>query len=68
MVIEQCDNSNNGEVVVALVGDEEVTLKRIEQKPGEVVLHPANAGMEAMMYSPDEVQIQGVLRGLLRSY
>jgi repressor LexA len=68
VVIEQRDSANNGEIVVALVRNEEVTLKRIEQKPGEVVLHPANAGMEAMRYTPDEVQIQGVLRGLLRSY
>ena len=50
------------------VRNEEVTLKRIEQKRGEVVLHPANAGMEAMAYLPDEVQVQGVLKGLLRSY
>jgi repressor LexA len=40
----------------------------IEQKPGQVVLHPANAGMEAMAYLPDEVQVQGVLKGLLPSY
>ena len=68
VVIEQRDSASNGEIVVALVRNEEVTLKRIEQKPGEVILHPANAWMEAMNYSPDEVQIQGVLRGLLRSY
>jgi repressor LexA len=45
-----------------------VTLKRIEQKPGQVILHPANAGMQPMAYAPEEVQIQGVLKGLLRSY
>ena len=68
MVIEQRDSANNGDIVVALVRKEEVTLKRIEQKRGEVVLHPANARMEAMRYASDEVQIQGVLKGLLRSY
>jgi len=68
VVIEQRDCANNGEIVVALVGNEEVTLKRIEQKQGEVVLYPANANMEAMTYSPNELQIQGVLRGLLRVY
>jgi repressor LexA len=68
VVIEQRDTANNGEIIVALVNNEEATLKRIEQKPGKVILHPANASMEALMYSPDEVQIQGVLRGLLRSY
>ena len=68
VVIEQRDSANNGEIVVALVRNEEVTLKRIEQKPGEVVLHPANVSMEAMTYLPDEVQMQGLLKGLLRSY
>ena len=68
VVIEQRDSANNGDIVVALVRNEEVTLKRIEQKPGQVVLRPANASMETMTYSPDEVQIQGVLKGLLRSY
>ena len=48
VVIEQRDSANNGEIVVALVRNEEVTLKRVEQKPGEVVLHPANAGMKLL--------------------
>jgi repressor LexA len=68
VVIEQRDSARNGEIVVALVNREEVTLKRIEQQPGRVILHPANASMEPMTYSPDAVQIQGVLRGLMRSY
>jgi repressor LexA len=67
VVIEQRDSARNGEFVVALVNNEEATLKRIEQQPGRVVLHPANAAMEPMAYSPDAVQIQGILRGLLRS-
>jgi len=54
--------------VVALIGNEEATLKRIEQKPGKVVLHPANHTMSPMEYAPDQVTIQGVLVGLLRSY
>jgi len=68
VVIEQRDSARNGEIVVALVNSEEVTLKRIEQQPGRVILHPANAAMEPMTYAPDAVQVQGVLRGLLRSY
>jgi repressor LexA len=68
VVIEQRDSARNGEIVVALVNNEEATLKRIEQQPGQVILHPANVSMTAMTYAPDEVQIQGVLRGLLRSY
>ena len=68
VVIEQCDSARNGEIVVALIRNEEVTLKRLEQQPGRVILYPANAAMSPMVYSPDEVQIQGVLRGLLRRY
>ena len=68
VVIEQRDSARDGEIVVALVNNEEATLKRIEQKPGQVILHPANASLTPLVYSPDEVQIQGVLRGLLRSY
>jgi repressor LexA len=68
VVIEQCDCARNGEIVVALVNNEEVTLKRIEQHPGRVILHPANASMEPMAYAPAAVQVQGVLRGLLRRY
>jgi repressor LexA len=68
VVIEQRDSALNGEIVVALVNNEEATLKRIEQQPGRVILHPANATLEAMSYAPDAVQIQGVLRGLLRRY
>jgi repressor LexA len=68
VVIEQNDSARNGEIVVALVNREEATLKRIEQRPGEVILQPANADMQPMTYAPGEVQIQGVLRGLLRRY
>jgi repressor LexA len=68
VVIEQKDTARNGEIVVALVEGSDATLKRIEQKPGEVILHPANAEMSPMHYLPDQVQIQGVLVGQMRSY
>jgi repressor LexA len=68
IVVENRTNARNGEIVVALVDGSDATLKRIEQKPGEVVLHPANSGMHAMHFSPDRIQIQGVLVGQMRSY
>jgi repressor LexA len=68
VVIEQRNTAENGDIVVALVNNEEATLKRIEQQTGQVILHPANASMTAMRYAPEEVAIQGVLRGLLRRY
>ncbi|GAB6040351.1 transcriptional repressor LexA [Endothiovibrio diazotrophicus] len=68
VVIEQRDHARNGEVVVALVDGEEATLKRIEQRPGEVVLHPANAAMEPLRYPPQRIAIQGVVVGQMRRY
>ena len=68
VVIEHRDHARNGEIVVALVDGEEATLKRLEQRSGEVVLHPANSSLSAMHFSPDQVQIQGVLVGQMRRY
>ncbi|MGD2073469.1 MAG: transcriptional repressor LexA [Gammaproteobacteria bacterium] len=68
VVIEERNHARNGEIVVALIDNEEATLKRIEQKPGQVILHPANAAMSPMVYVPQQVRIQGVLVGLLRRY
>jgi len=68
VVIEQKNTARNGEIVVALIEDADATLKRIEQKPNEVILHPANQSMAAMHYHPDQVKIQGVLVGQMRSY
>jgi repressor LexA len=68
VVIESCSSARNGEIVVALINREEATLKRIEQTPAEVILHPANITMLPVAYPPEAVEIQGVLRGLLRRY
>jgi len=68
VVIEHRDRARNGEIVVALVDGEEATLKRLEQRPNEVVLHPANSSLSAMHFNPKQVQIQGVLVGQMRRY
>lgn len=68
VIIEQQERADNGDIVVALVNNDEVTLKKIEQKPGKVILYPANSSMAAMIFRPDQVRIQGVLRGLMRHY
>jgi repressor LexA len=68
VVIEQRSHARNGEIVVALVDGSEATLKRIEQRPGKVVLHPANPALKSMTYKPDQVQIQGALVGQMRRY
>jgi len=68
IIVEQRDQARNGEIVVALIDGADATLKRIEQTPGEVILHPANSRMSPMHFSPDQVAIQGVLVGQMRSY
>jgi len=68
VVIEQRDYARNGEIVVALIDNHEATLKYIEQSPGKVLLIPANSAMTTQIYAPEQVQIQGILVGQMRSY
>jgi len=68
VVIEQRSHARNGEIVVALIDNQEATLKYIEQTADEVLLIPANSSMEAMRFHPSQVSIQGVLVGQMRSY
>ena len=68
VIIEQRSHARNGEIVVALVDKTEATLKHIEQYPHETVLIPANKNMQALRFLPQQVEIQGVLVGLMRSY
>ena len=68
VVIEQRNYARNGEIVVALINQVEATLKYIEQTPESILLIPANSTMTAMVYKPEQVEIQGVLVGQMRSY
>jgi repressor LexA len=68
VVIEQRKEARNEEIVVALIDGYETTLKRIAQRPGEIVLYPANRDLQPMTLAPERVQIQGVIIGQLRSY
>ncbi len=68
VVVESRNHARNGEIVVALVDGNEATLKRIEQRPGQILLHPANAALRPLVYAPEQVQIQGVVVGQMRRY
>ncbi|MFP6743031.1 MAG: transcriptional repressor LexA, partial [Alphaproteobacteria bacterium] len=67
-IIERCDSAENGAIVVALVDDYEVTLKRLRRKGASVALEPANASFETRIFPPDRVKVQGRLVSLLRRY
>ena len=68
VIIEERNHARNGEIVVALVDDNEDTLKRIEQRRGKVIMYPANSAQQPIEYPAGRVQIQGVLVGLMRRY
>jgi repressor LexA len=68
VVVEARGQARNGEMVVALVDHQEATLKRIEQRPGEVLLHAENAAYPPQRYASDRIQIQGVVVAALRRY
>ena len=68
VIIQRREQAENGAIVVALVDDGEVTLKRIRRKGQSIALEPANKSYETRIFPPDRVQVQGVLVGLLRQY
>lgn len=67
-LVRRTDVARDGEIVVALVRNEEATLKYLRREGGMVRLDPANGAYEPQIYRPDEVQVQGKLSGLLRRY
>jgi repressor LexA len=67
-IIQRCDTAENGSIVVALIEDQEVTLKRIRKRKHAIALEPANSLYETRIFGPDQVTVQGKLVGLLRTY
>lgn len=70
VVIEHRTSASNGEIVVALIGGQEVTLKRLGDGPSAdtLSLYPENHAMQPMIFARDEVQVQGVVVGQMRRY
>ncbi|MEO1687398.1 MAG: transcriptional repressor LexA [Pseudomonadota bacterium] len=68
VVIERRDQAQDGDIVVALVEDEEATLKRLRRRGDSVALEAANPAYETRVYRADQVAIQGRLVGLIRTY
>ncbi|AKH41663.1 repressor LexA [Altererythrobacter atlanticus] len=67
-LVRRTNTARDGEIVVALVRNEEATLKYLHHEGGKVRLDPANPAYDAQVYLPEEVQVQGKLAGLLRRY
>lgn len=68
VVIERRENAKNGEQVVALLNSGEATLKRFYKEGSRIRLQPANRTMEPRVVNADQVKVQGVVIGVLRSY
>ena len=68
VVIRRGNTANSGEIVVALVMEEEATLKRLRRKGASIALEAANPAYETRIFGPDQVQVQGKLVGLIRRY
>jgi len=68
VIIRRCDNAENGDIVVALIDDLEVTLKRLRRAGSKIVLEPENDAYEPRILEPERVKIQGTLANLLRTY
>jgi repressor LexA len=68
VIIQKCDNAENGSIIVALVDGEEVTLKRLRRAGGKIVLEPENDDYEPRILEPNRVKVQGRLVSLMRSY
>jgi repressor LexA len=67
-LIRKTDTARDGEIVVALVDNEEATLKTFRREGSMVRLDPANRRYDPQRYRPEQVQVQGRLAGLLRRY
>ena len=68
VVIEEGSSADSGDIVVALVEGHEATLKRLRRKGGMIALEAANPAYETRVFRDDQVDVQGKLVGLIRTY
>ena len=68
VIIQRGDTAESGTVVVALIDNEEVTLKRLRRRGASIALEPANKTYETRIFGPDRVKVQGRLVGLMRRF
>lgn len=68
VIVEDRHTAENGEMVIALISGTDVTLKKFYRENGRVRLQPANPAMQPMLFDPTQVQVQGVVVGMMRKY
>tara|TARA_B100000029_G_scaffold361649_1_gene354636 strand:- start:366 stop:1100 length:735 start_codon:yes stop_codon:yes gene_type:complete len=67
-IIQRSDTADNGSIIVALIDDNEVTLKRIRRKGESIALEPENLNHETRIFGPGRVKVQGRIAGIIRKY
>ena len=68
VIVKKTNTANNGQIVVALIDDQEAMLKRIRKKGKVVALESANKRYETKIFGPDRVKVQGILVSLYRKF
>ena len=68
VIVEDRRTAENGEMVIALLNGSDVTLKKLYRETGRIRLQPANPAMQPILAAPDQVQVQGVVVGVMRRY
>jgi repressor LexA len=68
IVVKKQDSADTGDIVVALIDEEEATLKRLRRRGASIALEAANPAYETRIFGPDRVRIQGKLVSLIRRY
>ena len=68
VIIQRADQALHGEIVVALINNEEATLKTLVKEPGRIGLQAANPKYETRYFKNNEIEVQGKLAGLIRNY
>jgi repressor LexA len=68
VILRRTEQAESGDIVVALIDDEEATLKRLRKRGNSIALEPANPAYETRIFGPDRVKVQGRLIALIRQY
>jgi repressor LexA len=68
VIVEDRKTAENGEMVIALLGGSDVTLKKFYRENGQIRLQPANPSMQPLIVPADQLQVQGVVVGVMRKY
>jgi repressor LexA len=68
VILRRADSAETGDIVVALIDEEEATLKRLRKRGKSIALEAANPRYETRIFGPDQVRIQGILVSLVRRY